>query len=359
MKNIGILSMQEVHNYGSFLQAFALKQTIEGLGDNKVFFIPIENGLLLPEYKRTLKIKIEKGIERFLHLDILKRIKYDRLYHQRFANEFVPELIGNEQFNGIFDVAVIGSDEVFHIAQLSPWGFSPQLFGDVKNANKVISYAASFGATTLDIINKHGLKDEIAKAMNRLSGISVRDKNSYNIASSLSHQKIDINIDPVLLFDYTKYIREPEEQDYIVVYTYPNRIKTEAEVQAIKAFARKHGKKIITIGFYFPWSDKTVIPHPFEVLGYIKKASYVITDTFHGCVMSIINNKQFGTIVRDSNRNKMTSLLADYGLEGRLVSDMSAMDRIVTSRIDYAVVNNIIQERRITAKEYLKSHLES
>ena len=357
MKTIGILSMQGVHNYGSFLQAFALKNTIEGLGDNKVFFIPIENGQLLPEYKRTMKVKIEKGIERFLHLDILKRIKYDRLYHQRFANEFVPELIGSEQFNGTFDCAVIGSDEVFHIAQLSPWGFSPQLFGDVKNANKVISYAASFGATTLDIINKHGLKDEIAKAMSKLSGISVRDKNSYNIASSIVNQKIDINIDPVLLFDYTKYIHEPEEQDFIVVYTYPNRIKTEAEVQAIKEFARKHGKKIITIGFYFPWSDKTVVPHPFVVLGYIKKASYVITDTFHGCVMSIINNKQFCTIVRDSNRNKMTSLLADYGLESRLVGDMCKLDEIVLSEIDYMAVNATIEERRVIAKDYLKLHL--
>lgn len=357
MKTVGILSMQEVHNYGSYLQAFALKKTIEGLGDNKVFFIPIENGMLLPEYKRTLKVKIEKGIERFLHLDILKRIKYDRLYHHRFATEFVPELIGAKQYDGAFDCAVIGSDEVFHIAQLSPWGFSPQLFGYVKNANKVISYAASFGATTLDIINKHGLKDEIAKAMKRLSGISVRDKNSYNIASSLVDQKIDINIDPVLLFDYTKYIREPDEQEYIVVYTYPNRIKTEVEVQAIKEFARKRGKKIITIGFYFPWSDKTIVPHPFEVLGYIKKASYVITDTFHGCVMSIINNKQFGTIVRDSNRNKMTSLLVDYGLESRLIDDMSKLDKIVLSEIDYKAVNATIEERRVIAKDYLKLHL--
>ena len=358
MKNIGILSMQEVHNYGSFLQAFALKRTIEGLGDNKVFFIPIEDGQLLPEYKRTLKVKIVKGIERFLHLDIVKRIKFDRQYHRRFANEFVPELIGQEQFNGTFDCAVIGSDEVFHIAQLSPWGFTPQLFGDVKNANKVISYAASFGATTLDIINKHGLKDEISKAMTHLSGISVRDRNSYNIASSLVSQKIVINIDPVLLFDYTQYIREPKEEDFIVVYTYPNRIKTEAEIKAIKEFAQKHGKKIITIGFYFPWSDKTVVPHPFEVLGYIKKASFVITDTFHGCVMSIINNKQFGTIVRDSNRNKMISLLADYGLEDRLVCDMSKLDEIVQSEIDYNGVNAAIDERRITAKEYLKSNLE-
>ena len=350
--------MQEVHNYGSFLQAFALKKMIESLGDYQVFFVPIEKGKLLPEYSRSLKIKVRRGIERFFHFDILTRIKYDRLYHQRFANEFVPELIGNEHFNGTFDCAVIGSDEVFHFAQLSPWGFTPQLYGDVKNAKKVISYAASFGATTIEIIKRQGLQDDIAEAMKKMSGISVRDMNSFRIASSIVEQKIDINLDPVMLFDYTNYIREPEEEDFIVVYTYPNRINSVDEVQAIKAFARKHNKKIVTIGFYFPWSDKTVIPHPFEVLGYIKKASYVITDTFHGCVMSIINNKQFGAIVRDSNHNKMTSLLADYELDSRLISEMSLMDSIVTNEIDYAVVNKCIQEKRIIAKEYLKGHLE-
>ena len=357
MKKIGILSMQEVHNYGSFLQAIALKKTIEGLGDYEVCFIPIEQGRLLPEYRRSIKVKIEKGIERFLHFDIFKRIKFNNLYHKRFAEEFVPELVGDKRFDGTYDCVVIGSDEVFHFAQLSPWGFTPQLYGDVKNAKKVISYAASFGATTIDIIDRHGLKEEIAAAMSKMSGISVRDMNSYRIASSLVDKKIDINIDPVLLFDYTSYIREPEEEDFIVVYTYPNRIKSDKEVQAIKAFARKHRKKIITIGFYFPWSDKTVVPHPFEVLGYIKKASYVITDTFHGCVMSIINNKQFGTIVRDSNRNKMTSLLADYGLESRLVGDMSKLDDVVLSEIDYKTVNAIIEERRVIANDYLKLHL--
>ena len=350
--------MQEVHNYGSFLQAFALKKTIEGLGDYEASFIPIERGRTLPEYRRSLKVKISKGIERFLHFDFLKRIKFNSLYHKRFAEEFVPELVGDRRFDGTYDCVVIGSDEVFHFAQLSPWGLSLQLYGEVKNAKKVISYAASFGATTLDIIDKHGVRQEIAQAMKQLAAISVRDENSYRIASSLVEQTINIHIDPVLLFDYSKYIREPEEDDFIVVYTYPNRIKSNEEVEAIKRFAKKQNKKIITIGFYLPWSDKTVAPHPFEVLGYIRKAAYVITDTFHGCVMSIINNKQFGTIVRNSNRNKMTSLLADYGQEKRLIDNMEKLEETVLEKIDYLPVNKAIMERRDEARDYLRKNLQ-
>ena len=78
---------------------------------------------------------------------------------------------------------------------------------------------------------------------------------------------------------------------------------------------------MISICFYFPWCDETVIPHPFGVLGYMKNADYVITDTFHGCVMSMKFNKQFVALVRDSNRQKMSSLLNQFGLEGRMCED--------------------------------------
>ena len=357
MKRIGILSMQEVHNYGSYLQAFALKKTIENCIDADVDFVPIEQGILIPEYRRSIRVKIKKSIERFFHIDFLRRLRYNRLYHRRFAQEFVPELIGNSHKGVGYDTVVIGSDEVFHFAQLSPWGFTTQLYGDVPNANRVISYAASFGATTLDIIDHHGLREEISNAMSKLAAVSVRDRNSFNIASALVDMPVNINVDPVLLFDYKGYIKEPDDDNFIVVYTYPNRIKRVEEVNAIKTFAHKTNKKIITIGFYFPWSDETVVPHPFEVLGYIKKAAYVVTDTFHGCVMSIICNKQFVAIARDSNRNKMLSLLADYKLENQLVGQMDELESKAMTGIAYSKVNEIIESKREAAMNYLKQYL--
>lgn len=84
---------------------------------------------------------------------------------------------------------------------------------------------------------------------------------------------------------------------------------------------------MISIGHYFSWCDEVVIPTPFEVLAYFKGASYIITDTFHGSVFSIKFNKEFCTIVRDMNSNKLVSLLKQFGLENRIVTDMNKCKR--------------------------------
>ena len=101
---------------------------------------------------------------------------------------------------------------------------------------------------------------------------------------------------------------------------------------------------MISIGHYFSWCDEVVIPTPFEVLAYFKGASYIITDTFHGSVFSIKFNKEFCTIVRDMNSNKLVSLLKQFGLENRIVTDMNKMQKILENPIDYAGVNKIIME---------------
>ena len=47
---VGILSMQQITNYGSFLQAYGLKSIIEGLG-HEVEFIDIVPGEQLSQYR--------------------------------------------------------------------------------------------------------------------------------------------------------------------------------------------------------------------------------------------------------------------------------------------------------------------
>ena len=64
-----------------------------------------------------------------------------------------------------YDIVVIGSDEVFNCAQKTWFGFSPQLYGEGLNADKVISYAASFGATTIEKLQLLGVKDDVARML--------------------------------------------------------------------------------------------------------------------------------------------------------------------------------------------------
>ena len=355
---IGILSMQHVRNYGSFLQAYALKTTLESFG-HQCEFVDIEQGDPLPGLERNLKYLVGMAFKRYFNwnaiVSSLGRMKYQKLYYERFDKEYLPELGIHKHTFSEYDLVVIGSDEVFNFNQHTTYGFTTQLFGDVKNAKKVVSYAGSFGTTTIDVVDKFGVRDILVNSMGRMAAISVRDDNSFNVVKNLLGKDPSYNIDPVLMFDYQKYAKEPNEKDYIVVYSYPNRIKGKEEINAIKRFAKEKGKKLISICFYFPWCDETVIPHPFEVLGYMKNADYVITDTFHGCVMSIKFNKQFVALVRDSNRQKMSSLLNQFGLGERMCEEFKDLPNRIDKEIDYNTVNEQIVKEAVKSVEYLRS----
>lgn len=156
-----------------------------------------------------------------------------------------------------------------------------------------------------------------------------------------------------LLYKSAKFNRN----EYIIVYTYPGRITDKKEISSIRNFAKSKELKLISIGHYFSWCDEVVIPTPFEVLAYFKGASYIITDTFHGSVFSIKFNKEFCTIVRDMNSNKLVSLLKQFGLENRIVTDMNKMQKILETPIDYAGVNKIIMEETKRSITYLTQNI--
>lgn len=355
---IGILSMQEVKNYGSFLQAFSLKSNIEALG-HQCEFVNIVPGEQLGDYKISKFHKIHLLIERLWGWDFVKRFKYIYQFQSRFSKKFLPEL-GVKQ--GVttehFDTIVIGSDEVFNCAQKTWFGFSKQLFGEGLNANKVITYAASFGATTVPKLEKLGIKDTVAKLLKNLNKISVRDANSMSVVEEFTGAVPNKNVDPVLIYDYTKHMPSSVDlKDYMIVYTYPGRITDKNEIKAIRAYAKNKGLKLVSIGHYFPWCDMTIVPHPFEVLAYFKNATCVVTDTFHGSVFSIKFNKQFCTIVRGMNSNKLTHLLEQFGLSGRIANDVSKLPSIMDTPIDYEPVNSKIAEEKKRSIAYLKENL--
>lgn len=359
---IGILSMQEVKNYGSFLQAFSLKKNIEALG-HTCDFINIVPGEQLGIYKIEKFHKLILLLQRLMGWDFIKRFKSIYLFQNRFKKEFLPELgvrtdYANNQKH--YDVIVIGSDEVFNCAQKTWFGFSPQLFGEGLNADKVISYAGSFGATTIDILNKLGIYERVASYMNKnFSAISVRDENSINVVSNLTGIKPELNVDPVILCNWKKYM--PKEhvplKNYMIVYTYPDRISDIKEINAIKRYAKSHNLELISIGHYFPWVDKTVVPHPFEVLAYFRDADSIVTDTFHGSIFSIKNEKRFCTIVRNMNSNKLTFLLKQFGLDNRIINNIDNLSKILDTPINYEPVNEIIEKETAKGLNYLKSNL--
>ena len=92
-------------------------------------------------------------------------------------------------------------------------------------------------------------------------------------------------------------------------------------------------------------------------------AEYIITDTFHGSVFSIINHKKFVTLVRKSsgnsygNEEKLTDLLKTLDLNKRMVYDVDDLENIIYENIDYKSVDKILKFEREKTKKYLKENI--
>lgn len=367
---IGILSMQRIKNYGSFLQAYSLKKNIEFLGHD-VEFVDYKIESVINKIENTVNKKSTMDVlniirRRFFKTRKEKLFLMKKEFKKRYDTEFfdILGLSHEKNYTPKLDTLVIGSDEVFNCLQTNvDVGYSKQLFGADNNANKLITYAASFGNTTLDRLKQYGLTEEIADMLCKFDTFSVRDENSDNIIRSLTDKNPVVHLDPVFIYDYpeTNEIEVPLK-DYLIVYAYTNRIK-ENEANKIKEFAKKYNKKIVCIGEYQDFCDEYVSANPFELLAYIRNADYVITDTFHGTVFSIKFNKRFATIIRHStngsygNFEKLSYLLSKFNLCNRQVEDIQNIESILLSPIEFAEVNQIIENEKERAVTYLKENI--
>lgn len=110
----------------------------------------------------------------------------------------------------------------------------------------------------------------------------------------------------------------------------------------------------------FRFADYTVIPEtPFDVLAWFKKAEYIVTDTFHGTIFSIITHRPFCSLVRDSNEQKLGSLLEQLALGERkiLKGDFQKIGSVLNIPVDYDKVDNVLQEERRRVMEYMYKQL--
>lgn len=362
---VGILSMHRVINYGSYLQAYALKQLLYDNGAGDVFFIDIIPGRRLgePDDKRL------KYVRKLNKLTSISRFKsWYRTY--RYQKQVEKSIIGAWPRLGLarvpdrqFDMVVIGSDEVFNSCQNASWGFSTQLFGDIpaEVARKIISYAGSFGNTEIENIEYYGIGPEIAENLNKLESISVRDINSASIVSRLTEREPYIHVDPVLAYGFSAEIdsfnESPVRSPYMLLYSYQDRIRDKEEIDAIRSYAREKGLKLICLYGRYDWCDEAVIPSdPIDVLRWFKFADCIVTDTFHGTIFSTITKSRFVTLLRPTNNNKLGYLLDMLALHDRAVTPDRLSDVIQTFP-DYQQSDIIIENCRRSTSSFLRQAL--
>lgn len=367
---IGILTIHRIYNHGSFLQSFAVKSIIQGILPNaEVEFLdwPSEDKSSKPVYNIPKKrIAKPSGLKFFCH-KLLGHNVYCRdvelaWLHACFGQNYRKlcadylAVSPESNYSTDYDLIVVGSDESFNCTQDdAPWDTT--LCFNLIGKN-VISYAASFGYSTLKRLDDYGLSDIVKSGLSSYKSISVRDRNSQEIVKALTGREAAVHLDPVLVFDYSRFIPDIKiKSDFILVYNYLNRINDPDFITRIKAFAKKNRLKIISIFEFCPWADKNIVLSSFEVLAYFKKAKYVVTDTFHGAVMSIKFNKQFIAFVRESNRNKLHYLIDYFGLTDRILTDINNFESIIQAPVDWIPVNDKIAHERNRTLSYFSVNL--
>lgn len=125
----------------------------------------------------------------------------------------------------------------------------------------MITYAASFGNTTLKKLIKYGKADEIGLLLKKFYAISVRDSNSGSIVKQLTGDEPVYNLDPVLIYDYINCCDKIPtfnlNEKYLILYAYAGRISN-GEADWIAEYAKKKNLKIYAIGGIQKCADRFI-----------------------------------------------------------------------------------------------------
>ncbi len=314
--------------------------------------------------------KISKTLE-ILHYDVPLKQRIQYIAHKmQFSRKYHPILgISPEKnYTPELDILIIGSDEVFNCIQKNTnVGYSLELFGKNNNADRLISYAASFGNTTLDKLILYDRQKEIGALLNKFNAISVRDENSRYIVETLTDYVPESHLDPVLVYDYIGKTTEipviKTKEKYLILYAYANRISAD-EALWIRNFAAKKGWRVYAIGGAQKCADRFINCSPFEVLAYFKQAEAVITDTFHGTIFSLITKRQFFTVIRKShddfygNEEKLIDLVKKFHLEHQVSVDIKDAECRLDETIDYDNIMQILEVERLRSQTYFEKMLD-
>ena len=370
---ICILSMQRVQNFGSLLQSYGLKKMLEELG-HTISFLDIEpnpeENRLLQGMKNQFSVEGEPGGTLISKLRKMDQYFFNRLNNKRLAKkqdeqfeEFRVSTLGirDHANSEVYDCCIIGSDEVFNCLTGAPWGFTTQLFGNVPQARKVITYAASCGATRYEDVPQPA-RDAIRRTFEKVDAFSVRDENTYRFVSELTNKPVLKHLDPVLVADFREEIQQaklPEDlpERYCVIYSYYNRISQKQDIEEILSFCRRHGLTPLTVGAPQMWVHRHLALDPFGALKVIQNAAFVITDTFHGTIFSAKYAKRFAVKVRASNQNKLEDLIFKIGVQAHRIDSFRELDGRFAVENNSAGVHRTVEHEKMLTREYLLNNV--
>ncbi len=342
MKKVGILTLYyKTYNYGAQLQSYALQKVVEKLGyeSEQISF-------------RWSKVETEYNYQNF-SIDVKAFREFSasiphsrRIYTPIDIEESVVE----------YDAFICGSDQIWGVNDSMPSFVLPLITLDFVPHNKnKIAYAASLGGARISKYKEEAL----SRAIKHLDAISVREVDAIPYISEIASKKVQVVLDPVFLLskeEWDSIAISPFQEDYILIYCIGQSDKVKEISESIAA---KYGYRIITLTY-----NNGMKFGPREFIGLIEKAKFVITDSFHATVFSVIFHKQFFTLGVDNFKSdyskniRILNLLKELNLSDRF-ADKSFNTGLenVEKEIDYIAVEKRLSALRQISLKYLENAL--
>lgn len=385
---IGLVTCYFHPNYGSMLQAYATQKILQewGISCENICIDGIKKEIDGTKRKFYLQQIYNPQVLRGTILRIAKKKMYvtikrntlAKCLHKRtrYFNEFKEkQFIVSKKYESIqqlsqecikYHAVVVGSDQLWLPSNIEADYYT---LSWVPDHIKKVSYSTSFGT---DFLPKK--QQEAAKIfLSRFESISVREKSGQRMVREYTKYEAPIVCDPTLLFTAEEWMCIQKEDpiiqgNYILCYFLGNNRE---DREFAKRLRKKTGCKIVALLHLDEYIAKDegyaeVTPYdigPGELLNLIRNATYIVTDSFHGSVFSMIYRKPFFTSERVRTagllctNSRIDSLFEITGITGRKIHGNESVTECMEREIDYDAVHQKLEALRATSKKYLQDAL--
>lgn len=348
---IGILTFHRAHNYGAVLQCYALQQFLISIG-HKVEVIdyrqPFNEIVYAPfSIKMFLKNMIHpRGMFRYFYLYNERRKKKNIFEHftQTYLNLSKP---CNHDIPNDYDVYIIGSDQLWSLQCLGG-KFDPVYLGNFHHSDKSKVYGYAISSNILSL--KELVNLNLVKCVNNFTKLTMRETTLTDFFKSNLNYQLEQCVDPTLLTDNKLWnkliIKDFPKEDYILVFQIRSpRGTNDFLYKKAKKFADNLNCKVVDL------SKRHCSVEEFVTL--FKFAKYVLTNSFHGTVFSIIFERPFYSVkFNDDFDGRYVDLLQRIGLESCCVN----LDFIPTeTKVDFYKVKELLNQYRDESIKFLLS----
>lgn len=329
-----IITLTGNYNYGSIMQRWALQQTLKKAGYKyKIFDLKFMLNMSKKTGDRTATTYF---VKRNLDIEV-----------------FDPDCAGN------FKTYIVGSDQVWRDF-FNDWKkFGVFFLNFVKSKNaKRIGYGISFGADTLSGANINKEKKAlISPLVKKFDSVSVREKSGLKMLNELGINGTLV-LDPTFLMIKDEYSNLINKSVYSNFNTHPIFYyildRTSYKEKIINNISQNKGLKADGI---FPNDGKPLVSPEIWLKGF-RDAKYIVTDSFHGMVFSIINQKPFIVFANKARGvSRMTDLLDLLGLNDRILYDDDQNWSILDNAIDWSQVEQRLKDLREESINWLIDNL--